>query len=204
MKLYYSKGACSLAVRILAHELGLSLDYEAVDLKTKKTETGQDFLSINPKGSVPVLGLDKGETLTENAAIQQYLADTQHAFQLLPEVGNLFRYHVIEWLNFVGTDLHKNFSALFNNQIPEEIKKSVFIPIIKHKLDFVEATLNKQAYVTGSSITLPDIYLFVILRWLTHFKLNISDWPNLSNYFLKIKERAAVQTALKEEGLSAS
>src|SRR5689334_13101143 len=107
MKLYYSKGACSLAVRILLHELGIKSEFEAVDLKTKRTETNADFLKINPKGAVPTLTTDKQEILTENAVILCYLADEYKAIELLPAPGNFKRYRVLEWLNYVATEIHK-------------------------------------------------------------------------------------------------
>src|SRR5688572_12009519 len=113
MKLYYSKGACSLAVRIILHEIGAACEFEAVDLATKKTETGMDFLKINPKGAVPTLILDDKAILTENAVIQQYLAEKYHATQLLPPLGDMKRYRVLEWLNFISTDLHKSCGPLF-------------------------------------------------------------------------------------------
>src|SRR5690349_3300917 len=110
MKLYYSKGACSLAVRIALHELGIPCEFEAVDLKAKKTEKGADFFKINPKGAVPTLVLDDHTVLTENAVIQQYLADKQKAFEVLPPVNDMKRYRALEWLNFVSTELHKGCS----------------------------------------------------------------------------------------------
>src|SRR5690348_3970643 len=128
MKLYYSKGACSLAVRIVINELGLKCDYEAVDLKTKKTATGDDFLKINDAGAVPALALDDKKILTENIVIQQYLADTHKAYQLLPEVGNMKRYQILKWMSFAASDLHKSCSPLFNHALDNEVKQSIFIP----------------------------------------------------------------------------
>lgn len=64
MKLYYTRSVCSLAVRIIMLELGLACEYESVNLKTKETETGLDFLTINPKGSVPALQINETEILT--------------------------------------------------------------------------------------------------------------------------------------------
>src|SRR5437870_2266196 len=113
MKLYYSKGACSLAVRILINELNISCKYEAVNLKTKETETGKNFYEINPKGAVPTLILENNNVLTENAVIHQYLADQQKAHHLLPNLNDFKRYQVLEWLNFIATELHKGFSPLF-------------------------------------------------------------------------------------------
>src|SRR5438105_3577122 len=121
MKLYFSKGACSLAVRIILNELNIPCEYEAVNLKTKKTVDDADFYKINPKGAVPVLQLDDGTILTENAAIHQYLADFKKADQLFPLTG-IQRYRVIEWLNFVATDLHKGCGVFFSSMIPDEVK----------------------------------------------------------------------------------
>ena len=75
MKLYYSPGACSLAAHIVADEADLRLQLEKVDLKSHKTENGQDYYTVNPKGYVPTIQLDDGSTLTENVAVLNYLAD---------------------------------------------------------------------------------------------------------------------------------
>ncbi|HJW42734.1 MAG TPA: glutathione S-transferase N-terminal domain-containing protein, partial [Rhizomicrobium sp.] len=84
MKLYYSPGACSLSPHIVAEEMGLTLDYERVDLKTHRTAGGADFYAINPKGYVPALTLDDGSLLGEGPAIVQYLADLKPDSGLLP------------------------------------------------------------------------------------------------------------------------
>lgn len=122
MKLYYTQAACSLAVRITINEIGLKCDYESVDLKAKKTEKGEDFLKINPKGAVPVLKTNDGEILTENAVILQYLADTNSATKLLPGTGDFKRYRILEWLNYITTELHKTIGALFNPELPQKLK----------------------------------------------------------------------------------
>lgn len=202
MKLYYSKGACSLAVRICLHEIGIPCEFESVDLKTKKTETDSNFLNINPKGSVPVLVLDNQEVLTENAAIQQYLADEYKAKEVLPFPDNFDRYRALEWLNYVATELHKGCSPLFNPKISDLIKEDIFKPNLRTKLDFVDHHLSKNKYLLHDRFTIADGYLFVILRWLAHFKINISDWKNLSRYFTALKQRPGIQQSLKEEGLA--
>jgi len=202
MKLYYSKGACSLAVRIVIHELELKAEFESVDLKTKQTEKGDDFFKINPKGAVPALCLDDHQLLTENAVIQQYLADKHQAHHLLPAIGDFNRYRVLEWLNFVSTDLHKGCGPLFNANVPQEIKDTVFKPALKKKLDVVEQQLDNKDYLLGKNFTLPDAYLFVVMRWLNHLGLDMKIWPNMSRYFAALKERKSIKQALQEEGLS--
>lgn len=202
MKLFYAKGACSLVVRIVINEIGLKVDFESVDLANKKTETGKDYCTINPKGAVPALQLDNGIVLTENAAILQYLADSSKATQLLPEPGNFERYRVLEWLNYVATEMHKSFGPLFNPTIPQQLKDDLFIPLIKKKLGFINKHLEKNRYLLGDTFTLPDAYLFVMLSWTVHFKINLNEWSHVAKYFAELEQRKSIQKSLREEGLT--
>ncbi len=201
MKLYFSKGACSLTVRIVLHELKLDAEYEAVDLKTKKTVSGEDFYKINHKGTVPVLVTKENEILTENIAILEYLGDVPAGRQLLPLIGDFNRYRVLEWLSFISSDLHKNFGPLFNPNVPESVKNEIFIPILQKKFEFIEKSLTDKYFLTGDEFTLPDAYLFVVLRWAHHLKLEAISGANLAAYFKRVRARQAVQLALQEEGL---
>lgn len=201
MKLYFSPGACSLAVRITIHELNLPCEFEAVDLKTKQTASGVNYLTVNHKGSVPGLQIDADTFLTENAVIQQYLADTNKAYHLLPALGDFKRYRVLEWLNYVSTDVHKSFSPLFNGLVPENSKQEIFIPILKSKLAYLNRELEGKHYLMGDEFTLPDGYLFVTLRWLPAFKISLDEFPNVKKYFDTVKERPSVQRSMQEEGL---
>ncbi len=200
MKLYYSRAACSLAVRIIINELNLVVEYEAVDLKTKKTESGKNFLEINSKGAVPALETDDGEVLTENAAIQQYLADTYHAKQLLSPVGDFRRYRILEWLNYISSDMHKSVGALFNPKLTEDMKNNITLPIIKARMDYLNSQLTGR-YLMGNDFTLPDGYLYVILRWMLFFKFNLADWPHMQKYFNELKQRPSILKSIQEEGL---
>lgn len=202
MKLYYSKGACSLAVRITINEIGLACDYEAVDLKTKKTETGDDFFKINPKGEVPTLQLDNGEILTENAVIHQYLADNAKATNLLPACGNFQRYRVLEALNFISTDIHKGFGPLYNPFIPEQLKEEVFKPRLKKYFSIENDQLSNRTFLTGEEFTVADAYLFVMLFWTSKLKIDISEYTHLLNYFEVLKNRKSIAQSLQEEKLS--
>lgn len=201
MKLYYTKGACSLTVRILINELGLNSEYEAVNLQTKQTETGKDFLKINPKGAVPTLVTTDGKVVTENAIIQQYLAEANQAFELLPPIGEFKRYQVLEELNFISTEIHKGFSPLFNPNIPQEIKDKIFIPHLKSKITLLDKQLAQKKYLSGDHFTLPDIYFYVMLTWALSFKFNMSEWPNVARYFIELQKRQAIQKSLHQEGL---
>lgn len=202
MKLYFAKGACSLACRIIINELGISSEYESVDLhgKAKLTETGADFGKINPKGSVPTLITDDGKTLTENVVILQYLAEQAKATDLLPPANHFEHYRVLEWLNYIAADLHKSFSVFFQPHFPQEIKEQFFLPALKNKFNYVDKHLEQHNFLLGNSFTLPDAYLFVMISWLNQFKIN-GQWKNLARYHNGLLKRASIQQSLKDEGL---
>lgn len=201
MKLYFSQGACSLVVRIIINEIGIDSEFESINLKNKITASGKDFLTINPKGAVPTLALQNGKILTENAVILQYLCDTSKAVQLLPQVSDFKRYQVLEWLNYISSELHKSMGVLFNPSISQELKNEIFIPLIKNKLNYVNLHLQGSHYLLGDNFTLPDAYLFVMLLWTKHFNLDLKEWDNLARYFNTLKQRESIQQSLKQEEL---
>lgn len=200
MKLFYTPGACSLAVHIALLEAGLTFDLEKVDLRQKKTELGEDFYGINPKGAVPVLALDDGPVLTEGAAILQYVADLVPEKELAPRLGTFERYRLIEWLSYVSTDIHKSFSPLFDATTSGETKTATRSKIGK-RLDYTNSALASRNYLLGDSFTVADAYLFVMLSWCAPTGIGLSPWPTLGAYHKRIAERAAVKAARVAEGL---
>jgi glutathione S-transferase len=200
MKLYYSPGACSLSPHIALLEAGLPYDLVKVDLKAKKTENGDDFNSINPKGQVPALMLDNGEMLTEGPVIVQAIADKAADKNLAPAAGTPERYRLQEWLNFITTELHKNFSPLFNPTIPDEVK-TFFKDRIMGKFKYADSRLAGQDYLMGRQFTVADGYLFVMLAWADRNKMDLSGFKNLMAFKDRVAARPNVQTALKMEGL---
>lgn len=200
MKLYYTPGACSQAPHIILHEAGLPHDSAKVDIRAKKLADGSDYLSINPKGAVPALELDDGQVLTENAVILQYIADHAGAFELLPRPGELQRYRVLEWVNYVATELHKSFGPLFNPATGEDTKQFARDTIAK-KLDFVEQQIGDKPYLLGDHFTLPDAYLFVILGWMRMMQIDLNRWPKLAAFRERVAQRESVREVLAFEGL---
>ena len=201
MKLYYAPGACSLSPHIVLREAGFDITLEKVNLRTKETESGGNFLAINPKGYVPALELDGGEILTEGPAIIQYVADLVPEKKLVPPAGTLARARVQEWLNFIGTELHKSFSPLFNPATSDDAKAAARA-LIDRRLAFAASVLDAQPYLTGDSFTVADAYLFTVLSWTGYVKVDITPWPSLGAYFERVKARPAVQAAMAAEGLT--
>jgi glutathione S-transferase len=200
MKLYYAPGACSLSPHIVARELGLPVQLQKVNNKEKTVEGGGDYWQVNGKGYVPALELDNGEVLTEGPAIVQYLADRKPESGLAPKAGSLERYRVQEWLNFITSEIHKQFSPLFRPNTPEEYKA-----ICKENLAKSFAWLDQQLagkdYLTGQGFTVADAYLFTVLRWTVPMKIDLSPWPNLAAYLRRVGKRPKVMEAMQEEGL---
>ncbi len=200
MKLYYSPGACSLSPHIALHEAGLAHELVKVDLKAKKLENGDDYLKINPKGQVPALGLDNGELVTEGPVIVQMIADKASAKNLAPARDSAERYKLQEWLNFITTELHKNFSPLFQPAIPDEVK-NFFKDRIKGKFKYADSKLAGQDYLMGKQFTVADGYLFVMLKWAERTGMDLSEFKNLMAFKDRVAARPNVQAALKMEGL---
>ena len=200
MKLYYSPGACSLSPHIALLEAGLPYDLVKVDLKAKKLENGDDYLKLNPKGQVPALGLDNGELLTEGPVIVQMIADKASAKNLAPARDSAERYKLQEWLNFITTELHKNFSPLFQPAIPDEAK-NFFKDRIKGKFKYADSKLAGQDYLMGKQFTVADGYLFVMLKWAERTGMDLSEFKNLMAFNDRVAARPNVQAALKMEGL---
>ncbi|MEO7635473.1 MAG: glutathione transferase GstA [Sphingomicrobium sp.] len=201
MKLYYTPGACSQAPHIILHELGLSHDAERVDLRSRRTESGRDYTEVNPKGAVPALEMDSGEILTENAVILQYLGDRSGLAEVLPPVGNFSRYRVLEWVNYVATELHKSFGPLFSPDAGDEVK-AFGQKLIAKKLDYVEAELGDGPFLMGETLTLPDAYLFVMTGWADKM-IGLDRWPKLNAFRERMMERDSVRHVLRTEGLLA-
>jgi glutathione S-transferase len=200
MKLYYSPGACSLSPHIVATEAGIPIELEKVNLANHKTERGEDFTKINPKGYVPALRLDDGSILTEGPAIVQYLADRKPASGLAPAAGTIERYRVQEWLNFIGTELHKNFGPLFNPATPDAVKQTAKANIAK-RLAYLNQELANRHYLMDNDFTVADAYAFTIVNWANFVGIDLKVYPNLLAYMGRVGARPKVQETLRSEGL---
>jgi glutathione S-transferase len=200
MKLYYYPGACSLAVHITLREAGYTFDTEQVDLGAKKTAGGADYLKINPKGYVPALALDDGQVLTEVAAILQYLADRKPESGLAPKAGTMEHYRLIEWLNFISSEVHKAFGPLWSEATPAATKQAA-IERIGQRFDYLASVLGAKPFLTGDRLTVADAYLFTMLGWAGYHKLDLGKWPVLQSYSGRIASLPAVTAAMKAEGL---
>jgi len=200
MKLYFAAGACSMAPHIVLREAAYTFDLEGVDLAKKQTASGEDYTRINPKGYVPALRLDNGEVLTEVAVVLQYLADQKPESGLAPKTGTMERYRLMEWLNFVSSELHKQFAPLFNPKITLEWRANQ-LDLLGRRFDYLTERLNGKSYLMGDQFTVVDAYLFTVLNWSALLKVDLGKWPRLKDYITRVAARPAVQEAMSAEGL---
>jgi len=200
MKLYFAPGACSLSPHIVLREAGQNPELIQVNLQEKKTKDGGDFTKINPKGQVPVLQTDDGDTLTEGPVIVQYVGDKAPGSKLVPPAGSKERYKMQEWLNFITAELHKNFGPIFRPTTPDAYKQ-IAKENIAGRFKWIDEKLAGKQYLMGDTFTAPDAYLYVMTRWAGRVGIDIAQWPNLKAFNERVAARPKVQEAIKAEGL---
>ena len=200
MRLFYSPGACSLASHIILRETGADFSLEKVDIAKHKYNVNQDFYALTVKGQVPLLEVDQDTYISEGPIVMQYIADHMKATTLLPEVGSLSRIRVLEWCNYLTSEIHKSFTPIFHSYLDKESTDKLK-NILKKKLSFVDSQLSGQMYISGNKFTIADAYLFVLLSWTKPIALDISDLNNLKSFQERVAVRPAVREAMKAEGL---
>ena len=200
MKLYFAPGACSLSPHIVMREAGAKYDLEQVNNQEKKTKSGKDYWTVNPKGQVPCLELDNGDKLTEGPVIVQYVAD-QNGSGLAGKPGTMERYHVQEWLNFTTSELHKTFGPIFRATTPDAFKEISRANLGK-RFDWIDKELAGKQYLMGDKFSVADAYMFTVMRWTQRINVDLAKWPNIKAYMDRVAARPKVQDALKAEGLA--
>jgi len=201
MKLYYSPGACSLAPHILLREANVPFALERVDTKTKKTASGADFLSINPKGYIPAFEFEDGAVLTEGVVLQQYIADHYPDAKLAPPHGTKERVRLDEALVFLSTEVHKQHDLLFGAATPDDVKATLREKIGR-RYDLLEQRFaDGRPFLMGEAFTIADAYLFTLVNWAGWVDIDTSRWPRIGAFVQRIAARPAVQAALEAEGL---
>ena len=200
MKLYYSPGACSLSPHIALQEAGLAFEPVLASTKSHKLQDGTDYYGINPLGYVPLLELDDGTTLREGPAIVQYIADLAPTKNLAPAAGTMQRYRLQEWLTFIGTEIHKGFSPLFNPAMPEEAK-TLSKDKLKSRYQWLDKQLEGREFLMGEHFSVADGCLFTVTNWAKPTGVDLSSFPNVLAWHERVGQRPAVQAAMKAEGL---
>lgn len=200
MQLFYTAGACSLAPHIVLQEINQDFNLVNVSFKNHQTEQGQDFLKINPKGQAPFLINDDGLHLSEGAIISQYLAETAKRSDLLPKFGDLKRYKVLEWMNYISSELHKSYAPFFQKGF-DDTSKNIFKEKLLKQYTWVDEQIHDSENLLGQAFTIAEIYLFVVTRWATFINLDLSHLKSLQAFMEQMQQHPSVQKAMQAEGL---
>lgn len=201
MKLYFSPGACSLAPHIVAREAGIALELVKVDLARKTVAgSGAALRTLSGKAMVPLLEIAPGELLSEGPVICQYLADQAAAPALMPAAGSNARYRVMEWQNYITSDLHKTYSVLFSQASVDA--KAYFADVLHKKYRWVDDTLARGPHLTGAAFTAADAYLFTVTRWAAMVGLDLGGYRHLDGFMRRVGTRPSVLAALRAEQLA--
>lgn len=197
VELFFSPLACSTSSRIALYEAGATATFIEVDARTKRTLTGQDYLTINPLGLVPALRLPGGQVLLENAAILQHLADAHPQASIAPPAG-LARSVLQQWLSFIGTELHKAlFIPLFDKTLPAGARDKT-LQAGARRLEYLQAHLARREFLLDAW-SVADGYLTTVLNWHVATGVDLTHWPVVKAYFERMCARPATARALAEE-----
>ncbi len=181
MELYFSPMVCSLASRISLYEAGADdARFIEVDPKTKRTLSDEDYLQIYPLGLVPLVRLDDGSLLSENAAILQYIAARYPQAELAPR-DDIERARLQQWLCFIGTELHKGlFIPLFDQKAPDGTRAHT-LKKYESRLNYLDNHLTDREFLLDR-FSVADAYLFTILNWTAPTRVDLTPWPAIKAY----------------------
>jgi glutathione S-transferase len=199
MDLYFSPLACSLASRIALYEADADADarFIEVDPKTKRTMAGDDYRALYPLGLVPLIRLDDGSLLSENAAVLQYVA-ARHPGANLGGRDDLERARLQQWLCFIGTELHKAlFIPLFDQSLSEDAKARARDKS-ESRFAFLDNHLRGRDFLLDR-FTVADAYLYTVLNWTGSTKVDLTPWPAIAAYHKRMQARPSIAKAFKEE-----
>lgn len=195
LTLYYHPGTCSLAPAIALEEAGADYRLEKADIRSKPPE----WLEINPKGSVPALGTDRG-VLTENPVILGYIAQTHPEANLAPN-DDSYAFGALQSFNmYIASTIHPLFARAFFIPDTDEAKAKARDLLVK-KLTILEDHLFQGPWVRGEAYTIADAYLCVMERWAEKNGLFADGaFPKLDEHLRRMLARPAVQRAIEKHG----
>jgi glutathione S-transferase len=205
MKLYHAPGSCSDAIRIVLAETGLSAELIQVDPRRHVLEDGADYDAIAELGYVPLLELDDGSRLREGAVIALYLADRTESETLVPIHGTLERYRLLEWMNFMSSEIHKGFIPLLYAAAAGKYIETAR-PKLLSRFEWIDRKLMNQWFLMGNEFTIADAYLYALTRWgkaswlksVYNAEIDLSELNNLKIWFERVGMRPSAHALAQD------
>lgn len=199
--LYYAPIACSLVPYVTLTEAKAKFTVHAINLR-KGQQNSPDYVRLNPKHKVPLLTVD-GKPLTENVAIQQWIARNFPAAKLLPSDPwqELQAISVMAWC---ASGIHPVLSRVFaptkicDTPGSEESVRRLAQETTFEAYKVADAMLAGREYFFDH-FTAADAHFFWCFRRGYQFKFDLSAFPNCVAHFERMKTRASVQQVLAFE-----
>jgi GSH-dependent disulfide-bond oxidoreductase len=180
-------------VSILLEELGIKYAVKPIDITNGQQNT-PEYLAINPNNKIPaIVDHDSGITLFESGAVMLYLADKYRRF--IPE-DSLGRWNTIQWLMWqmggVGPILGQVHHFVYFNPNKSAYAEEHFSKEGRRLYGVLETLLTSRDFVAGN-YSIADMALW---PWVSRFewqKIDLTDFPHVKSWYLRIADRAPVQ-----------
>ena len=204
-QLYYSPGACSMAVHITLEEVGAKFELSRVLVPTGETAQ-PEYLAINPKGRVPALMLDD-TLLTEVPAILSYLAHAHPDAGLIPR-DPLAQARVFEWVAWLASEVHPAFGQIWRpersvtrSELHADVQARGRENVAARFAEIESRLAGRGDFALGDAFSVADPYLFVFYQWGRMEGLDMARYVACSAHAGRIAARPSSQRALVKEGL---
>ena len=170
-KLYWREGSGSLVVEVALAQCGVPFERIRVDTRAGENRK-EDFLALNPAGTIPVLVLPNGEAVSETAAILVLLDETHPQAGLLPPLGSVTRAAALRWLMLMATT---GYSAALRSYRPErfggeanEAARGAVVAAAdaeSNKMFAILASAATGPWLCGEVATTVDVYAAMLADW---------------------------------------
>jgi glutathione S-transferase len=199
--LYYAPNACSLVPYVTLTEAGASFEVRPLNFRRSEHMT-PEYLQLNPKHKVPLLVID-GERLTENVAIQIWIARNFPAAKLLP-AEPMQELHAISLLAWCASGIHPFLSRI--NSPPrvcdlpgsEESVRRLAAQQLFENYKIADNMLTDRQWFFDH-FTAVDAHFFWCFRRGTQFNLDLSEFKNCIAHFERMQQRPSVRKLLTYE-----
>ncbi|QIM67536.1 glutathione S-transferase [Mannheimia granulomatis] len=207
MKLYGLVGACSfvphVALEWIKAQTQQNYEFQAVSREFIKSA---EYLALNPRGAVPLL-VDGDLALSQNQAILHYLDELYPDAKLFGSKTARDKAKAARWLSFFNADVHKSFVPLFrlpsyaegNEELIKAIRQQAAEQILE-QLATANEYLESHIFF-GETISVADVYLYIMLNWCRRLGLDFSHLEQLSNFMQRVEADKGVDNTLDQEGL---
>jgi glutathione S-transferase len=196
--LYHSPGACSMAPYISLLQAGAEFKVEIVSLRNNE-QMSEEYAALNPKKKVPYLSVD-GRGLTENVAIQCWIAQTFPKANILP-MDSWDYVRAISYMGWFGSGMHPHITRHFKTgkfcsvEEAEADIKSKAKAMLFEQFALVEQELEGRTWFFDHPTACDNYFLWVYERSLRE-GFDLSEFENCTAHNNRMREQAVVQKVM--------